>query len=449
MRYDEFKNFVVAAAKENNIEEYELYYTESDSMDTETMMHEISGFSTVSDAGACFRCIYDGKMGYASTELFTKEEALRIVTSAMENAKTIETEDEVFIHEAGDNYAMPEPLRTKEPTSEELIKTVLDIEKRLYAEDVRVIDGSQAFAAFGRQTVALCNSKGLDLSYTYDYSQIGAVANLKEEDAMYNAFKIKAGDFAKFDMAELAKDAVKEAVASIGRESVDSGIYDVVFSNQVMGDMLATFFGVFSAENAQRGLSLLNEKEGEMIASDIVTIVDDPFCKEAYNLMPFDGEGVATYRKAVVENGKLNTLLHSLTTAKKKGIASTGNGRKAGYSSMVSVRPYNFYIEKGGAGDKEDIFAKIGNGIYITELNGMHAGANAVTGDFSLAAEGFLIQNGKKAHVIKNFTVSGNFYDVLKKIALIGDDIKHSSPSGGCTFGSPTVMVKELSIAGK
>ena len=186
-----------------------------------------------------------------------------------------------------------------------------------------------------------------------------------------------------------------------------------------------------------------------MIASEIVNIVDDPFCKEAYNQMPFDGEGVATYRKAVIENGKLNTLLHSLTTASKKGIPSTGNGRKAGYSSKVSVRPYNFYMEKGGAGTKEDIFAKVGNGIYITDLNGLHAGANAVTGDFSLAAEGFLIKDGKKAHVIKNFTVSGNFYELLKKIALIGDDLKHSYPSGGCTFGAPTVMVKELSVAGK
>ena len=165
--------------------------------------------------------------------------------------------------------------------------------------------------------------------------------------------------------------------------------------------------------------------------------------------MPFDGEGVATYKKSVVENGKLNTLLHSLTTAKKMGIRSTGNGRKAGYSSKVGVRPYNFYMEKGNAGSKEDIFEKVGDGIYITQLNGLHAGANAVTGDFSLAAEGFLIKDGKKAHVIKNFTVSGNFYEVLKKIALIGDDLRHSSPGGGCTFGAPTVMVEGLSVAGK
>ena len=449
MRYQEFKDYVVAAAKEKDLQEYELYYMESDSMSAETMMHEIGEFSTSSEAGACFRCIYQGKMGYASTEFFTKEEALRIVDGAIENAKNIEIEDEVFIHEAGDTYVELEPQRTKEPTSEEIIKTILDLEDKIYGADSRVADGTQAMAAFGRETVALCNSKGLDLSYSYDYSQIGAVAILGEEGVMYNAFKVDTGDFAEFDIDKLANEVVSDAVASIGKESVESGTYDIVFSNKMMGSLLATFFGVFSGESALRGLSLLKGKEGELIASDIVTIVDDPFCKEAYNGMPFDGEGVATYRKAVVEKGRLNTLLHSLTTAGKLGIASTGNGRKAGYSSKVGVRPYNFYMEKGGAGTKEDIFAKVQNGIYITQLNGMHAGANPVTGDFSLAAEGFQIRDGQKAHVIKNFTVSGNFYEVLKNVAFIGDDMRYSSPSGGCTFGAPTVMVKGLSVAGK
>ena len=449
MKYVEFKDLVVAAAKENQIAEYELYYTESESFSTETMMHQIDGFSTSSDAGACFRCICDGKMGYASTELFTAEEASRIVLAAMENAKNIETEDEVFIHEAGDTYVELEPQKTKEPTAEEMIELVTDMEAKVYAKDSRVIDGSQAFAAFGRETTALCNSKGLDLSYSYDYSMAGAVAILAEDGAMYNAYKFECGDFANFDGDQIAADAVTDAVESIGKESIDSGVYNLAIANKTMSSLLATYFSVFSAESAQKGISLFNDKEGEMVAAEIVNIVDDPFCKEAYNLMPFDGEGVATYKKSVIENGKLITLLHSLTTASKKGVPSTGNGRKGNYAATVSVRPYNFYIEKGGAGTKEDIFAKMGNGIYITSFQGLHSGANPVTGDFSLAAEGFLIQDGEKKHVIKNFTVSGNFYELLKKIILIGDDLKHSSPGGGCTFGSPTVLVEGLSVAGK
>lgn len=449
MRYNEFKDLVVKAAQEAALNDYEIYYKESDSVSTETLMHEISAFQTAGAAGACFRCIHNGKMGYASTELFSAEEASRIVTAAMENAEVIEIDDEVFIHEAGDNYVDLEVQKTYEPTSAEMIEKALEMEKAMYAADARVMDGSQTVFGFERETVGLCNSKGLDLAYTYDSSVYGAIATVKEGEEMYNAFKVKVGDFKEFDIEKLAKDVVQDAIDTIGEESVESGVYNIVFSNKMMASMLNTFFGIFSAENAQRGLSLLNGKEGEMVASDIVTIMDDPFRKETYNCMPFDGEGVATYSKAVVENGQLKTLLHNLTTAHKAGIASTGNGRKAGYASPVTILPYNFFIEKGDAGSKEDIFANVGNSIYVTQINGMHAGANAVTGDFSLAAEGFLITEGKRAHAVKNFTISGNFYELLKKVVAIGDDLEFSTPNGGCTFGSPSVLVKEISVAGK
>lgn len=449
MRYQEFKEYVVKAAQGKNLDAYELYYKESESVSTETLMHEISAFQTSGSVGACFRCICHGKMGYASTELFSEEEAARIVAAAMENAEIIETEDEVFIHEAGDTYVELETLKTYEPTSAELIESALAIEKAMYDADARVMDGSQAVLGFEKETVGLCNSKGLDLSYSSDGSYYGAVAVVKEGEEMYNAFEIKVADFKDFETEALAGKVVQDAIDTIGGESVESGIYDIVFSNKMMASMLDTFFDVFSAEKAQRGMSLLSGREGEIIAAEQVTIIDDPFYKETYNCMPFDGEGVATYRKAVVEKGQLKTLLHNLTTAHKAGIASTGNGRKASYASTVSIQPYNFFIEKGGAGTKENLFEKVGNGIYVTQINGMHAGANAVTGDFSLAAEGFLITDGKRAHAIKNFTISGNYYDLLKKVAAVGDDLIFSTPSSGCTYGSPSVWVKEISVAGK
>ena len=449
MRYDEFKNYVVEAAKKNGLKEYELYYKESEVVSTETLMHEISGFQTAGSAGACFRCIHEGKMGYASTELFTEEEAMRIVEAAMENAAVIEIEDEVFIHEAGDHYVALEQQNTYEPTSAEMIEKAFALEKAVYDADERVIDGSQAFYGFEKETVALYNSKGLELSYSCNHTEYGAVAVVKEGDEMFNAFEIKTCDFKDADGDALAKRVVADAVDSIGQESVPSGVYNIVFSNKMMASMLETFFGIFSAENAQRGLSLLNGKEGEVIAADVVTIMDDPFRKETYNCMPFDGEGVATYSKAVVENGQLKTLLHNLTTAYKAGVASTGNGRKAGYASPVAILPYNFFVEKGGAGSKEELFAKAGEGIYVTQINGMHAGANAVTGDFSLAAEGFLVTGGKRAHAVKNFTISGNYFEVLKKVVAVGDDLEFDAPHGGCTYGAPSVLVKEISVAGK
>ena len=238
-------------------------------------------------------------------------------------------------------------------------------------------------------------------------------------------------------------------MASIGKESVASGIYDIVLSKEMAATLLATFSNIFSADAAQRGLSLLAGKEGTEIANELVTIVDDPFCEETFLRMSFDGEGVATYSKNVVEKGKLVTLLHNLATAHKAGVASTGNGRKASYAGSVSVMPYNFYLAKGGAGTCEDIFRETGKGIYVTSLNGLHAGADAVTGDFSIASEGFRIEDGKKSHAIKNFTISGNFYELLNKIALVGDDLEFLTPRASGCFGAPTIMIKQISVAGK
>ena len=449
MKYIDFKNNVIKVAREKGLDEYELYYTESDQISAGAMMHELQEFTTSNDAGACFRCIFAGKMGYASTELFTEDEAIRIVEAAMRNATAIESEDVVFIHEAGDTYQEMEPVKTTEPTGAQLVEAVRKLEEKLYTKDRRVIEGSQTLAGFGRTCIALCNSKGLDLSCEYDYSMIGAEAIVKDGEEMFSSYDMKATDFADINIDEMADKVVESAVASIGTESVASGVYNIVLSNKMAATLLSTFSSIFSADAAQRGLSLLAGKEGKQIASELVTITDDPFCKETFLRMPFDGEGVATRYKNVVEKGILSTLLHNLTTANKAGVASTGNGHKAGYADSVNIMPYNFYFAKGGAGSREDVFKAVDKGIYVTTLNGLHAGANAVTGDFSIASEGFWIENGEKRHAVKNFTISGNFYELLRKISLVGDDLEFMSPRGGCCFGAPTVMVKEISVAGK
>lgn len=449
MKYNEFKELVTAAAKVRRLEEYELYYTESEEVSAEALHHELAYFTTAAQAGACFRCIHNGKIGYAATELFTAEEAERIVETAMENAGMIENEESAFIHEAGDTYETVEPVTTTEPSAAQLIDLTMAIQEAAYRQDPRVADGTQAGAGFLRSTVSLTNSKGLDLSYTRDYTMATSFSIVKAGEEIFDGAERKAADFTSLKPEELAAGAVKEAIAAIGADTVDTGSYSVIFSNKMTATLLATFLSAFSAEAAQRGLSLLNGKEGETVASPLVTITDDPFRPDSLIRVPFDSEGVATRRKNIVEEGRLVTLLHNLTTAHKAGIPSTGNGAKSSYASPVSILPYNFYMEKGSAGSKEEIFRTVQNGIYITELNGLHAGANPVTGDFSLSSAGFLIENGMQGRPIKNFTVSGNFYELLKGIALVGDDLEFMAPKGISCFGGPTIAVRDMAIAGR
>ena len=213
------------------------------------------------------------------------------------------------------------------------------------------------------------------------------------------------------------------------------------------GSLLATFSGMFSADNAQRGLSRLKGREGEVVAASCVTLMDDPHRPGSASSTPFDGEGVATAPKAVIRGGVLTTLLHNLKTAHKQGVTTTANASRPGYASPVGVAPTNFFFEPSDA-DFDAMLQKLGDGLLITDLQGMHAGANAVTGDFSLAAKGFAVEGGRIGRAVSQITVAGNFYQLLQDIEAVGADLEFRIPGVSC-FGSPSLLVKSLSVAGK
>ncbi len=449
MNYQEFKNAVVTYATANEIKDYELYYTKSDETSVEIFQTEVKGFSSSNSLGVCFRCIVNEQTGYASTENMTEEEAESIVLRAIENAKSLESETPSFIHKQGDTYLTYGKEETVSPSATTLVDFALDLQKEIYAQDERVIDGTQAVAGFGSFEKAIFNSNGIDLadSGTFDYTY--AMAIVTDGNEMYNGMEVKSGKIADFDKTEVAKEAVKDALSTIGYTSVDSGAYTVVFSNKVMASLLSVYSSIFSAEAAQKGLSLLKDKEGEIIASDIVTITDDPLYQDALVKSTFDDEGAATYTKNIIENGKFTTFLHNLATAAKAGVKTTGNGYKGSYSSPVGINHYNFYINP-VKGSLEDLFAEAGNGIYITDVEGMHAGADPISGDFSLSSGGFRIEDGKKTTPVKGITISGNFLQLMKNISSIGEDLKFNPFAlSAHRCGSPSVLVKNINIAGK
>lgn len=454
MTYQEFKEAVIRVAEEKKITDYELYYESGQADSVEIYKDEVKGYSTDDNMGVCFRCVVEGKAGYASTENLTEEEAYSIVCRAYENAKSIESEEVCFIHKKGDTYAVCEKNEAPQPTGGELIENAQELQRLLYQEDSRVVDGTQAYMVYRTKRCALYNSNGLDLEDSAAMAGCYGMSLVEADGEMYDGFKMKQGNLEDFDLKEIAKEAVEDAVSTIGAGSVASGKYTVVYSNKTMATLLQTFSSVFSAEAAQKGMSLLKGKEGEKIAADIITITDDPRHPESMLKRTFDGEGVATYAKNVVENGTLTTLLHNLKTAAKAGVKSTGNAGRQTYASVIGVSPYSFYIQSPAKKGEEDskakkgveaLFELAGEGIYITELMGLHAGANAVTGDFSLASKGFLIADGKKAAPIKNFTVSGNFFDLLKQIEVLGEDLELQQG----VFGAPSALVRNVAVAGK
>jgi len=448
MEFQAFKEIVIARAAALGITEYELYYQAGESTEAGAFQHEINEFSSARSGGVCFRCIAGGKMGYASTEELSREQAEAIVVRAADNAAVLESEEPAFLCEGGKTY---EALALKPyalPETETLIRTVLDTQEKLYAADPAVVDGCQTEGFCERNEIAIYNSKGLDLHYENNLSGLFVVAVVSDGTEKSDDFQIKVGKLTEIDTEKLVKKAVTAALRKLGGDVAPTMVCPVVFNPDAMTALLATFSPLFSAENAQKGLSRLGDKEGTQIAAPAVTLVDDPFYPESPMPIPFDAEGVPAHRKNVIENGELKTLLYNLKTAAVAGKESTGNAAKSGYDAPVDVQPFTMYLAAGEY-TEEELLQKAGNGVYINSLGGLHAGANPVSGDFSLQSAGFLIEDGKKTAPVKSFTVAGNFYDLLRKITAVGDHVELPNANGVTAFGAPSVLVEQLSIAGK
>ena len=448
MTFNEFKQLVVAACEETGITEYELYYQAGSSISVDTFRHNINEFSSSRTGGVCFRCIVNGKMGYASTEDLSPAQAKAIVAKAADSAALLEAEEEVFLGEGGQVYEELNIEPYDLPSTEELIAITLQTEEKIYAANPAVIDGSQANSILEQSEVAIYNSRGLDLHYSNNIAGLvvmGVVSNGKE---MANDFQIKLGKLNEIDTDALAKKAVEDALVKLGGEPAPTGQYPVVFSPNAMNSLLQVYSSIFSSEAAQKGLSQLGDQEGQMIASEIVTLVDDPFHPENPEPINFDAEGSPTHKKNIIENGKLCTLLYNLKTAAVAGKKTTGNASKASYDAAVGLRPFTMYLENGNLSE-EELFARAGNGVYITGLGGLHAGADPISGDFSLQSSGFMIRDGKKCEYVKSFTVAGNFYTLLKNITALANNCTLPMPMGMTTFGAPSTLVEGLSIAGK
>lgn len=448
MDFNAFKDAVIAACVDLGITEYELYYQAGESTSVDTFQHGINQFTASRDGGVCFRCIVNGKMGYASTEELSVRQARAVVTRAADNASVLEAEEAVFLGEGGQAYEDLEVRPYDLPSTEELISTVLAVQEKIYAADPAVIDGSQTQGVLETSEIAIYNSKGLDLRYQNSVSGLVVAGVVSDGKEMSDDYKIKLGKLDTIDTDELVKKVVDGAKEKLGGDVAPTGQYPVIFDPEAMSSLLSAYSSVFSSENAQKGLSKLADAEGRVIAAPIVTLVDDPFHRENPEPIHFDAEGSPTHCKKVIENGVLNTLLYNLKTAAVAGKKTTGNASKSGYDAPVAVRPFTMYLA-GGDVTEEELLRMAGNGVYINSLSGLHAGADDISGDFSLQSAGYMIENGRKTAYVKSFTVAGNFYDLLKNVKALANNCHLPNAMGKTAFGSPSVLVEGLSIAGK
>ena len=443
MTFEQFKDACFRIALEKGCDSAEVFATKSDGFSVNVLNGEIIKYSVERRNGCNLRVLFAGKSGYAYTEVFEAPETL--VDHAIDNAKAIENADANPMQgacEYPEICVKPNPV--VDLSEEEKIDLALRMERDTLAYDPRVNRMSHCSVDTGVAEVHIYNTLGLkaDNKERYSYAVLGPILRDGEEEHCSYAFKFgpDIGDY-----GDIVKEGIENTLLQFNASSVDSGEYRILLRNDAAGDLLSAFSSLFFADRVQKGLSLLKDRLGQAIASPIVSIVDDPF--EADNPRAFDAEGVPSVVTNVVENGVLKSYLYNLKSALKDGVASTSNAGRAGAASPVDTAPSNFYIEKGEK-DFEALKEALGNGLIITELSGLHAGLNPVSGDFSLIARGLLAENGKVVHSVDQITVAGNFLALMQDIEAIGSDLRFGIPMGG-RVGSPSLLIKKLIVSGK
>jgi PmbA protein len=242
------------------------------------------------------------------------------------------------------------------------------------------------------------------------------------------------------DAAEkIGRSAGERAVARSNPRKVATKRVPVVYDKRVSGGLIGHLAGAINGNAIARKTSFLKDKLGERLFAPGIRIVDDPLRKRGLRSRPFDGEGVACRRLAIVEDGVLKTWLLDCATARELDLATTGHAQR-GVSSAPSPGPSNLHLEAGTV-SPDALIADIAEGFYVTELIGF--GVNQVTGDYSRGASGFWIENGKRTYPVSEVTIAGNLVDMYRALTPAKDlEFRFGT-------NAPTVRVEGMTVAGQ
>ena len=218
----------------------------------------------------------------------------------------------------------------------------------------------------------------------------------------------------------------------------------MIFSYEAMTSLFGSFVNFFNGDLIYKGISPIKDKLNERIFSNKITIIDDPQNTDCLTIANFDDEGCPTRAKVLVNDGIFANMLHDTKSGNRMGMESTGNGFKSGYAGAVSVQPMNCYIEPGQY-TLDELCEQMKDGVVITDLQGLHAGLDFVSGNFSLQASGYTVKDGKKDHALALITVADNFLELMNKVVEVGNDLDWQYHQ----VASPSIRFTKCAISGQ
>ncbi len=438
MKYDLY----FQKAKENNIDELELSISKSYSLSFSWFRGELESYTTSNVSSLSARGTYLGRAGYVNSEKIDKDTVNYVIEKIKENAEVNHSSDEVIIFKGSEKYHKKNVYNPnlEKISVEEKMALIKELEKEIKSSDSRISDVELGYSESSDE-YTLMNSYGLNLkSKSNSFSIYAQVVALGSDNQTKTGFKVFIdNDLDKFKMKEFVDKVVDETISQLNGSPCASKKYKAILNPNVTASLISFFISNAIADEVQKNTSLFKGKLNQLVASKKVTIEERPLDKNPF-FRYFDDEGVATYNKKIINHGKLETYLYNLATAKKDGVSSTGNGYRG--TGKVGTATTNIVL-KPGKKSEEELFKLVNEGIYITDVEGLHAGMNAQSGNFSLQAKGYLIQDGKRGAPVCLITVAGNLFEIFKDIKEVASNVTRVDDSSSCS-----VYIKKLAVSG-
>ena len=443
MQYENLSQDLVDRCLGRGAEHAEVYVEEGRSLSIEVRNGEMETIQESSSHGVGFRVFREGKMGFAHSNDLSDASLDQAIESAIAFAEHMTPDEHNVLPDQG---GMTEIDGLYDPnlgqaSMDDKIAMITRLEELAMA-DRRITVSNGAGYGEGEGAVYLANSHGLVKSYRSSGCNYGVsvVAEKGEQKSSGGEYCSRRYFSDLLPPEELAGEAARSAYEMLDPRMVPTQRAPVVFHPDVAGSLLGGILGAINGERVLQGASFLADRVGEPIASGLLTIVDDGTRAKGLASSPFDGEGVPTQRRTIVEAGVLQGFMYNTMAASRAGVESTGNASRGGFSSLPGIGPHAFYVEA-GTSDPDEIIRSTENGLYLKSVTGY--GINPVSGNFSGGAQGFWIQNGRLAFPVMGLTIAASADEMLHGIDAMGSDLDLNR-----TMTAPTFRIREMQIGG-
>jgi PmbA protein len=409
---------------------------------------EVESLTAATQTGVGIRAWSGHRVGYAYGTDLSAAGVAAIAARAAE-AAAVADEDEFA--------APPQPSEVEalaglsDPSIAEwetprVVDLALAVERTALESDPRLVGVEVAVYADSGEQVALASSTGVAGEYESSscYAYLSALAEGEGARETGLGFGLARGPRGLAPEA-IGAEAAERALAMIGAGKPPSRSCPVVLDETVAASFAGLIGGGLGAKAVQRGRSPFAGRLDEALASEAFALHDDGRDLQGPASAPFDAEGVPRRRTALIEGGRLRSYLYDTYSANREGVSSTGSAARQGYRSLPSVAPSNLILAPGEL-SLEGLLAEAGDGVYVTDVAGLHSGVNPVTGVFSVGASGRIIRDGALAEPVREFTIAGELVAMLGAVSAAGAETRWV-PFGG-SVSTPPLLVAEMAISG-